>query len=123
MSEKPEGSYEVGYKKPPKATRYQKGKSGNRKGRPKKVDKALDLGRILLEVEGEPVAVLLENGKRRWMTKFEARLRELFTKAINGDLNAARLLVKMAEGFLAPEPDAPQQTEFLVQRDGSVAKN
>lgn len=30
--------YEIGYKKPPKATRFQKGFSGNPKGRPKNMN-------------------------------------------------------------------------------------
>ena len=36
MGDKSNETYEVGYKKPPKAKRFQKGKSGNPSGRPKK---------------------------------------------------------------------------------------
>ena len=35
MSNGKDDSYEVGYGKPPKSTRFQKGRSGNPKGRPK----------------------------------------------------------------------------------------
>lgn len=45
MSKKNEGgNYEIGYKKPPKHTRWQKGQSGNKKGRPKKKLGLSDIG-------------------------------------------------------------------------------
>jgi hypothetical protein len=45
--------YEVGHGKPPKATRFQKGKSGNPKGRPKKKDEDFDPGKILEAIDNE----------------------------------------------------------------------
>jgi hypothetical protein len=42
----PEGD-EVGYKRPPRSTRYPAGVSGNPKGRPKRKDKGLPYARIL----------------------------------------------------------------------------
>lgn len=105
MSTNPEEGYEVGYKKPPKATRFQKGESGNSNGRPRKVDDPFDPGAILQVIENEPITVS-ENGKRKLMTKLEAHFRQLFTAAIAGDLKTARDVVGMAEGYFAPEASA-----------------
>ena len=112
MSGKSPETYKVGYRKPPKATRFQKGKSGNPSGRPKKSAQPLDLGLILEEVENEEI-IVLDNGKREPMTKAEIHFRQQFTKAINGDIKTARLLVQMAEEYFAPEASADWENEFM----------
>jgi len=47
------------------------------------------------------------------MKKAEIHLRQQFTKAINGDLKTARLLVQMAEEYFAPEASADWETELI----------
>jgi uncharacterized protein DUF5681 len=88
-------TYEVGYKKPPKATRFPKGTSANPGGKPKKVPPEFDLGKILQSVDNEEIIIPVD-GKRKRMTRAEIRLRQLFTQGIKGDLTASRLLVKIA---------------------------
>jgi hypothetical protein len=61
-----EEDYEVGYRKPPVATRFQKGRSGNPSGRPKKSAQSLDLGLILEGIENEEI-IVVDNGKRKPM--------------------------------------------------------
>ena len=117
MSDNPGNTYDIGYKKPPTATRYQKGKSGNLNGRPKKVDDPLDAGSILQAIESEKITILLENGKRKRITKSEAYLRQLFQTAVAGDMKSARLLVDMAGSFLAPEAKADFQTKFIGESE------
>jgi hypothetical protein len=78
--------YEVGYGKPPTSTQFQKGVSGNPKGRPKK---ALDLDHELLR-ESRASITLNENGSRRRISKHEAAIKQLLNKAMGGNIPALR---------------------------------
>lgn len=110
MSGKTGGTYEVGYRKPPKETRFKKGESGNSSGRPKKPAQSLDLGLILEAIENEEILVV-DNGKRKPMKKAEVHFRQIFMKAIKADMKTARLVVNMAEYYFGPEASADCQIE------------
>lgn len=84
-----EPGYEVGYGKPPKATRFSKGESGNPKGRPKG---KLNIATVLARTLEEPV-VINENGQRKTITKLEAVVKQLVNKAASGDLAATKQLL------------------------------
>ena len=101
-----EDEYKIGYKRPPRATRFKKGQSGNPSGRPKKVPSGLDPGMVLQAVDNEEI-VVFENGKRKRMMKAEIQFRQLFAKAIKGDLKAARLVANMASKYFASETKRP----------------
>jgi len=107
-----EKTYEVGYGKPPVATRFQKGKSGNPSGQSKKVPQPLDPGIVLESIDNEEI-VVIDNGKRKRMTKAEIQFRQLFTKAIRGDLKAARLIANMAAKYFVPEVRGAQELEVI----------
>jgi Family of unknown function (DUF5681) len=81
-----DSSYEVGYGKPPKAGQFTKGKSGNKRGRPKG---SKSLTTLILAECRQPVRL---NGPRgtKTVTKLEAMVMQLGNKSAQGDLRALR---------------------------------
>jgi hypothetical protein len=116
MSNNEEKDYEVGYKKPPVATRFKKGQSGNPNGPPKKIAQNLNPGKVLQSIDNEEIVVKID-GKRKHMPKAEILFRQLFTKAIRGDLTVARLIAKMATKYFGPEAEGPSETRFIIVPD------
>ena len=112
MSAESNKTYDIGYKKPPKATRFQKGKSGNPSGRPKRRANLIDPA-IIIHMIGNEEIVVDDNGKRKRMTKDEIYLRRLFAKAIKGDLKAARLVMDMAASYFSPDPSREWNYRFI----------
>lgn len=82
----------VGYGKPPEATRFKKGMSGNPKGRPRG---SLNVATVFMKTLREKV-VVNEHGQRRRVTKLEAAMKQLINKAASGDQRSMRLLVELA---------------------------
>jgi len=76
------GDYEVGYGKPPKATQFQRGRSGNPKGRRKK---APDFDRELIR-ESQTLLIVNENGRRKRISKHGVVLKQLMKHAMTGIL-------------------------------------
>jgi len=110
--------YEVGYKKPPIATIWQKGQSGNPSGRPpkSKTNQELNPGKILQSIDNEELVITVD-GERKSMRTGEIHFRQLFAKANKGDLTAARLVAKMAAIYFGPEAEGPSETRFTVVPD------
>ena len=99
---------ELGYKKPPKASQFQKGRSGNPSGRPRK---ARGIPEILERVAKQRVRTNGQNGPQ-WMTKIEASFTQLINQAASGNLKALDLLAKMMICF--PETVKPRDVEDKV---------
>jgi hypothetical protein len=85
--------YEVGYKKPPKNTRFKKGRSGNLKGRPKQ-KAANEIGEALLKALATLVTVTI-NGKPERMTARRAIVRERVNAACKGDIKAMKDVARL----------------------------
>ena len=97
---KPAGDYEVGRGKPSKKYQWRKGQSGNLKGRPKlKKSGSVDVAAIL----DAPVKVRT-GGKEQYMSPFEASFRQIYKKALAGNLPAIVKFVKLCEDYGAMKP-------------------
>jgi hypothetical protein len=84
-------AYDVGYRKPPKASRWRKGQSGNRRGRLKgtrnfKTELTEELGEII---------DIKERGVARRITKQRALVKAMTAKAVQGDTRAANILINI----------------------------
>lgn len=84
--------YDIGYGKPPASGRFEKGKSGNPKGRPKE---SRNFRTDVREVLDARVAVT-ENGRKRRVTSQKATLMRLREKALKGDARAMEKLLELA---------------------------
>lgn len=94
MTEPRQRSYEVGYARPPKATQFRKGQSGNPNGRPRGSKKKVGFDQMMIAALDAPVAVKLETGELTSISKWEAIMRGLFQNAIVGDVEASQLILQ-----------------------------
>lgn len=87
--------YEVGHGRPPVATRFKPGQSGNLKGRPREAKNLSTLTREKLQAK-VPVR---EGGRERQMTKAEIGVTKLVNRfAETGDPKLYMVLLKQLEG-------------------------
>jgi len=84
--------YEIGYKKPPMHTRWKKGQSGNKKGRPKKKLGISDIEKAFDEAFGDFLAVN-DNGTVRKIKKVKAFAIQTVNKALKGHHQSANLVM------------------------------
>jgi hypothetical protein len=86
-----------GYKNPPVEHQFQKGKSGNPKGRPRKKkqsssDPGLDLIASVHRELGKTISVQ-ENGQHKEITKLEAFSAQLVAQSVNGKPSQQKMLL------------------------------
>ena len=113
---KDDNAVAVGYGKPPSNTRFQKGRSGNPKGRPKGT---LNMATVLEKALRERVVVNV-NGQRKTITKMQAAVMQLVNQGASGDLRALRQLMALVASAEQRFTDAPDDRPSLSEEDQKV---
>ena len=109
-----EKDYPVGYGKPPDASKFRAGRSGNPKGRPKG---ARNSSTLLNQALDEKV-IIKEGGRQKTITKREAAFKQLANKAAAGDQRAIQLLMSELRQLQERADAAP--TEPAPLREGEL---
>jgi hypothetical protein len=109
------GRYKVGYRRPPKATQFAPGQSGNPKGRPKG---SRSVGAILRDIIQQKIAVT-ENGKTRRIPVIEVTFRRLANAAMRSDPRAIKLLLSLVDRY-AGSPETALPLEAVLAEDRAI---
>ncbi|MBS0252418.1 MAG: hypothetical protein JSR78_15275 [Proteobacteria bacterium] len=121
MSEKPikvSSKDAVGYGRPPKQHQFKPGQSGNPKGRPKG---APTLQEIMAKEATKHVKI--KQGENIvTVSKMEALARRVFSKALEGDLAAARVIFQLAAEPEAAASNAGSGEPFKLPGDDTIKR-
>jgi hypothetical protein len=110
--------YVVGYRRPPKATQFTAGKSGNPRGRPRG---SRPVGAILQEIIQQKVSVT-EGGKTRRIPALEVMLRRLANDAMRSDQRAIKLLLSLVDRYAESPETALQLRDMLAEDEAILAQ-
>ena len=117
--------YVVGYGKPPLHTRFQKGRSGNPKGRPRGKKNMS----TLLSAALDAAIIVVENGRRKKISKREAIITQLVNKSASADLKATQIVLAMLQDVEARADDSSASAAFteadqeIIQRIQARMRN
>ena len=119
MAKEPKGTYEVGFGKPPRASQFKPGHSGNEAGRPRGAKNFA----TALEQELKSRVVVTENGRRKRISKREVIAKHLVNKAAGGDLKAIPLLLNETRARENEAADTGPSQVFDTPEDRTVLEN
>jgi hypothetical protein len=108
----------VGYGRPPKATQFKKGQSGNPRGRPKG---SRPVGALLQDILGQRIAVT-ENGKTRRLPALEIMLRRLANDAMRSEPAAVKLMLSLVDRY-GQSPEAGIHLDEILAEDKAILAN
>ncbi len=107
--------YDVGYKRPPKATQFKAGQSGNPKGRRKG---SRPVGAVLQDIIQQKVSVT-EGGKTRRIPALEVIIRRLTNDAMRSDAGAIKLLLSLVDRY-GETPGTKLKLADLLAEDETI---
>lgn len=107
----------TGYKRPPAASKWKKGQSGNPSGRKKGT---LNLRTDLLAELAEVIQIN-EGGSARRITKQRALLKSLAARGIQGDAKAANLILTLIARLVEPEREPPLAPDIDAEDEAILA--
>lgn len=114
--------YEVGYGKPPKATRFKRGQSGNPKGRPKGAKGS----KANVKRELETKITVREGDRKTTISKAEAAAKRLVASALKGDAKALSMVERLdadqrdnvgTDSSEVAPASAPDPDDYAILRD------
>jgi hypothetical protein len=107
----------VGYGKPPLHSRFQKGRSGNPKGRPRGKKNMSTLLSTALNAS----IVVVANGRRKKITKREAIVTQLVNKSAAADLKATQIVLAMLRD-LESQADGSADPAVFTEADQEIIR-
>jgi hypothetical protein len=112
----PTKTYDVGFGRPPRHTRFKPGQSGNPKGKPKK---AISLGDDIQNELAERIPIR-EGDRNLKVSKQRALVKALLARSLKGDTRAAGLLLQLVAKLSDPDAQTARETAELNQEDLAI---
>jgi hypothetical protein len=113
-----ERDYEVGYGRPPRHSRFVKGRSGNPRGRP---PGAKNLETLLNKALNELV-IVTEPGGRRKVSKREAIVTQLVNRSAKADYRAIQILLGMLRDIESRSEPGAADPDTFTEADQQIIK-
>jgi Family of unknown function (DUF5681) len=108
--------YEVGYRKPPRHSRFEPGQSGNPRGRP---PGSKNLSSLLKKALDEPV-IVVENNRRRKIAKRQAIITQFVNRCAKGDFKSTQLLLNILRDLESRAESGSADADKVTEADQQI---